>query len=147
MQVDCVSSYIVHTLFCNLCKLIIVKYNGKKIMCAAYFLSAHAYMDQDRVIALPIEFVDTTAVLATTNSQKFDVVCNLAAQAGVRYSITNPYAYIESNIIGYINILEAVRHNNVGHFLRHMYGLLHCGLMILSKRSMGHHKATHKKAM
>jgi len=47
--------------------------------------------------------------------EKFDAVCNLAAQAGVRYSITNPYAYIESNIIGFINILEACRHNNVGH--------------------------------
>ncbi len=47
--------------------------------------------------------------------EKFDVVCNLAAQAGVRYSITNPYAYIESNIIGFINILEACRHNNVNH--------------------------------
>lgn len=48
-------------------------------------------------------------------SEKFDRVCNLAAQAGVRYSITNPYAYIESNIIGFINILEACRHNNIEH--------------------------------
>ena len=42
---------------------------------------------------------------------KFDVVVNLAAQAGVRYSITNPGAYIESNIIGFYNILEACRHS------------------------------------
>lgn len=42
---------------------------------------------------------------------KFDVVVNLAAQAGVRYSITNPDAYIESNIIGFYNILEACRHS------------------------------------
>ncbi len=48
-------------------------------------------------------------------TEKFDAVCNLAAQAGVRYSITNPYAYIESNIIGFINILEACRHNKVQH--------------------------------
>lgn len=41
--------------------------------------------------------------------EKFDIVCNLAAQAGVRYSIQNPYAYIESNILGFINILEACR--------------------------------------
>ena len=46
-------------------------------------------------------------------TQKFDVVCNLAAQAGVRYSIENPRAYIDSNIIGFTNILEACRHYNV----------------------------------
>jgi UDP-glucuronate 4-epimerase len=49
--------------------------------------------------------------------EKFDTVCNLAAQAGVRYSITNPYAYIESNIIGYINILESCRYYQVGHLV------------------------------
>lgn len=42
---------------------------------------------------------------------KFDIVVNLAAQAGVRYSITNPDAYIESNIVGFYNILEACRHS------------------------------------
>jgi len=47
--------------------------------------------------------------------EKFDKVCNLAAQAGVRYSLTNPHAYIESNIIGFLNILEACRHNQVKH--------------------------------
>lgn len=47
--------------------------------------------------------------------EKFDVVCNLAAQAGVRYSITNPYVYLHSNIEGFLNILEGCRHNNVGH--------------------------------
>jgi len=46
-----------------------------------------------------------------------DTVINLAAQAGVRYSITNPFAYIESNIIGFINILEACRHNKTGHLV------------------------------
>jgi UDP-glucuronate 4-epimerase len=47
----------------------------------------------------------------------FDVVCNLAAQAGVRYSIENPYSYVESNIIGFMNILEACRHNPVKHLV------------------------------
>ena len=46
-----------------------------------------------------------------------DIVVNLAAQAGVRYSITNPDAYIESNIIGFYNILEAVRHHMVEHLV------------------------------
>ena len=48
---------------------------------------------------------------------KFDVVVNLAAQAGVRYSIENPDVYIESNIIGFYNILEACRHNPVQHLV------------------------------
>lgn len=45
--------------------------------------------------------------------EKFDKVINLAAQAGVRYSLTNPTAYIDSNIVGFLNILEACRHNNI----------------------------------
>ena len=45
--------------------------------------------------------------------EKFDVVVNLAAQAGVRYSITNPYAYLDSNLVGFMNILECCRHNDV----------------------------------
>lgn len=47
----------------------------------------------------------------------FDIVVNLAAQAGVRYSITNPDAYIKSNLIGFYNILEACRHNPVEHLV------------------------------
>jgi UDP-glucuronate 4-epimerase len=47
----------------------------------------------------------------------FDAVINLGAQAGVRYSITNPDAYIESNIDGFINVLEGCRHNNVKHLV------------------------------
>ena len=46
-------------------------------------------------------------------SYNFDMVCNLAAQAGVRYSIENPQAYIDSNINGFLNILECCRHHNV----------------------------------
>ena len=48
---------------------------------------------------------------------KFDIVVNLAAQAGVRYSIENPDVYIESNIIGFYNILEACRHHPVEHLV------------------------------
>ena len=51
------------------------------------------------------------------NEYKPDIVVNLAAQAGVRYSITNPDAYIESNLIGFYNILEACRHNPVEHLV------------------------------
>ena len=49
------------------------------------------------------------------SEEKFDKVINLAAQAGVRYSLTNPYAYIDANIVGFQNILECCRHNNVKH--------------------------------
>ncbi|PKN13070.1 MAG: capsular biosynthesis protein CpsI [Deltaproteobacteria bacterium HGW-Deltaproteobacteria-4] len=48
-------------------------------------------------------------------SQKFDTVIHLAAQAGVRYSIQNPHAYIDSNLVGFINILEGCRHHQVQH--------------------------------
>ncbi len=49
--------------------------------------------------------------------QKFDAVVNLAAQAGVRYSLENPHVYIESNIVGFCNILEGCRHSKVGHLV------------------------------
>lgn len=51
------------------------------------------------------------------SSEKFDVVCNLAAQAGVRYSIKNPHAYVQSNIVGFLNVLEGCRHNKVKHLV------------------------------
>jgi len=50
-------------------------------------------------------------------NKKFDCVINLAAQAGVRYSLENPYAYIESNILGFLNILECARYYPVKHFI------------------------------
>lgn len=50
-------------------------------------------------------------------SEKFDKVCNLAAQAGVRYSLKNPDAYINSNVIGFLNILEACRHFKIKHLV------------------------------
>jgi len=49
--------------------------------------------------------------------QKLDVVVNLAAQAGVRYSLENPYAYVDSNLVGFINLLECCRHNAIKHLV------------------------------
>lgn len=46
-------------------------------------------------------------------AEKFDLVCNLAAQAGVRYSLENPMAYVESNLVGFVNLLECMRHADV----------------------------------
>lgn len=51
------------------------------------------------------------------SSESFDVVINLAAQAGVRYSLENPQSYIDSNITGFLNILEGCRHNDVKHLI------------------------------
>jgi UDP-glucuronate 4-epimerase len=60
---------------------------------------------------------DREGVLNLFKNEKFDKVVNLAAQAGVRYSLENPYAYIDSNIVGFVNILEACRHNNIKHLV------------------------------
>jgi UDP-glucuronate 4-epimerase len=50
-------------------------------------------------------------------NEKFDVVCHLAAQAGVRYSLENPEAYVDSNIVAFLNILEGCRHNHIKHLV------------------------------
>lgn len=60
---------------------------------------------------------DKEALDKVFKENKIDIVVNLAAQAGVRYSITNPYAYVQSNIVGFLNILELCRHNNVEHLV------------------------------
>ncbi|EES89435.1 NAD-dependent epimerase [Helicobacter canadensis] len=66
-----------------------------------------------RFINLKLE--DRENLFSLFKNEKFDKVCNLAAQAGVRYSLVNPYAYIDSNIVGFVNILEACRHHNIKH--------------------------------
>ncbi len=62
---------------------------------------------------IKLNLEDKEAMFKLFESEKFDAVCNLAAQAGVRYSLTNPDAYMGSNIIGFMNILESCRHHNV----------------------------------
>jgi len=64
-----------------------------------------------RFIRLDLE--DKDGLMKLFEEEQFDGVCNLAAQAGVRYSLTNPDAYISSNIVGFMNILEACRHHGV----------------------------------
>jgi UDP-glucuronate 4-epimerase len=68
-----------------------------------------------RFIKLNLEDRENIQKLFT--EEKFDTVCNLASQAGVRYSIENPYAYIDSNIIGFMNILECCRHITIKHLV------------------------------
>lgn len=66
---------------------------------------------------IKMDLADKESILELFSKEKFDVVIHLGAQAGVRYSIENPYAYIDSNIMGMMNILEGVRHNPVKHLL------------------------------
>ena len=63
------------------------------------------------------DICDKSLVDELFGKEQFDVVVNLAAQAGVRYSITNPYAYLHSNLEGFLNILEACRNNSVKHLV------------------------------
>lgn len=64
-----------------------------------------------------VDLVDSERINSLFKKNDFDVVVNLAAQAGVRYSLTNPDKYIESNIIGFTNILEACRHNKISNLV------------------------------
>lgn len=64
-----------------------------------------------------VDLTDKDMVLTIFKNERFDVVINLAAQAGVRYSLTNPYTYVDSNITGFLNILEACRNYPVRHLI------------------------------
>ena len=67
--------------------------------------------EQHRFIKLDLENKEEMAKLF--DNESFDAVCNLAAQAGVRYSLENPHAYVSSNIVGFLNILEGCRNSGV----------------------------------
>jgi UDP-glucuronate 4-epimerase len=66
---------------------------------------------------IKLDLTDEKNISALFKNYQFDTVINLAAQAGVRYSLTNPKAYLSSNIEGFLNILEACRHNQVKHLV------------------------------
>ena len=64
-----------------------------------------------------LDLADAPGIAALFAAEKFDVVVNLAAQAGVRYSLENPHAYIDANLVGFTNVLEGCRHNKVEHLV------------------------------
>jgi len=64
-----------------------------------------------------LDLVDRRPMEDLFENNDFDVVVNLAAQAGVRYSLTNPHAYVDSNLVGFVNILEGCRHHKVKHLV------------------------------
>lgn len=77
-------------------------------------IASDAY-DNYQFIQLNLE--DRVNIDTLFKKQKFDRVCHLAAQAGVRYSLINPQAYIDSNIVGFIHVLEGCRHNDIEHLV------------------------------
>ena len=78
-------------------------------------LNRHLSYKNYKHVRMDIE--DKESVQKLFESHNFDGVVNLAAQAGVRYSIENPLAYINTNILGFANILEGCRHSQVGHLV------------------------------
>ena len=78
-------------------------------------VDSHARADGFRF--LKEDIADRDAMAALFADCSFDVVINLAAQAGVRYSLENPNAYVDSNLVGFVNILEGCRQSKVGHLV------------------------------
>jgi len=62
-----------------------------------------------------MDLEDREGIQELFGKENFDTVCHLAAQAGVRYSLLNPYSYVDANVVGFLNILECCRHHSVKH--------------------------------
>ncbi|HSO09771.1 MAG TPA: NAD-dependent epimerase [Desulfoprunum sp.] len=76
-----------------------------------------ALAEGERFTHTGIDIADREAVAALFKEHRFDVVVNLAAQAGVRYSLLNPHSYVDTNLVGFVNLLEGCRHSGVGHLV------------------------------
>lgn len=74
-------------------------------------------LPQDNFTFKCLDISDRDAVAGVFATHNFDCVINLAAQAGVRYSLKNPHAYVDSNLIGFTNILEGCRHSQIEHLI------------------------------
>jgi UDP-glucuronate 4-epimerase len=73
--------------------------------------------DKDNFTFIKCDLADRDKMEKVFAEHQFDAVVNLAAQAGVRYSLTNPHAYVDANLVGFMNILEGCRHQQVGHLV------------------------------
>ncbi|VFQ46144.1 nad-dependent epimerase/dehydratase [Desulfoluna butyratoxydans] len=71
----------------------------------------------DRFVFIKTDISDRDATASLFENHAFEAVINMAAQAGVRYSLENPNAYVDSNLVGFVNLLEGCRHTGVKHFL------------------------------
>src|SRR5699024_6920116 len=74
-------------------------------------------LEHPKFIFVKTDLEDLDTIKHVFNEHKPEIVINLAAQAGVRYSLENPHAYINSNIVGFTNVLEACRHFKVEHLI------------------------------
>ncbi len=72
---------------------------------------------QENFKPVRLDLADREGMARLFREENFDVVVNLAAQAGVRYSLINPHAYVDTNLVGFVNILEGCRHNNIKHLV------------------------------
>lgn len=104
--------YTVGLKYGRLLELGISKENAEKFDA---LVESKKYRGRFKFVRMNLE--DRNALPKLFNSQDFDVVCHLAAQAGVRYSLENPETYIDSNIVGFLNILECCRHYKVKHLV------------------------------
>jgi len=77
----------------------------------------HISAKNPRYEFVKLDLIDSDGLMDLFKRKKFDVVINLAAQAGVRYSLVNPKAYIDSNITGFFNLLECSRHHHIKHLI------------------------------
>lgn len=80
-------------------------------------LARLAELGGDRFRFLEVDFADMATLDRTLATERFDRIIHLGAQAGVRYSIENPHAYVQSNLVGHVNLLEIARHRGSSHFV------------------------------
>lgn len=78
------------------------------------FITSTVY---DNFRFIKMDLADREGMATLFEQERFDAVCNLAAQAGVRYSIDNPETYVQSNIVGFLHVLEGCRHTHVKHLV------------------------------
>lgn len=110
---DCINDYYNMSLkYKRLKELGVLEEKAKKFN---EITTSNIYGDNFRFVRIALE--ESTQLINLFSSEKFDIVCNLAAQAGVRYSLENPNAYLNSNIVGFLNILECCRNYDIKHLI------------------------------
>jgi UDP-glucuronate 4-epimerase len=82
-----------------------------------FHLKASGDLHGSKFSFIRMNLEDREALPKLFTEEKFDIICNLAAQAGVRYSLEAPNVYVDSNIVGFLNVLECCRHNNIQHLV------------------------------
>ncbi len=104
--------YDVDLKYARLEQLGIQKHDAEKL-----HIKAEGTLHGSKFSFIKMNLEDREALPLLFRNENFDMVCNLAAQAGVRYSIENPNVYVDSNIVGFLNVLESCRHNAIQHLV------------------------------